>query len=67
MNPHVVPFLVDDVITPLSPLQRLERHLVSNVRARLLKYDQKGGYLPSELSSLCSQVRFFCVCGVWYG
>eukprot|EP00967_Tisochrysis_lutea_P080299 scaffold110193_cov30-Tisochrysis_lutea.AAC.1 len=56
VNPHVVPFLVDDVTTPISPLHRLERHIVSDVRARLLKYDAKGGYLPSELSSLCSQV-----------
>lgn len=57
VNPHVVPFLVDDVTTPISPLHRLERHIVSDVRARLLKYDAKGGYLPSELSSLCSQVK----------
>ena len=28
LNPHEVPFLVDEVTTPLSPLHKLQQHLV---------------------------------------
>ena len=43
---------------PCSPLYRLQRYLVNDVRARLEKYDKKDRaagtptYLPSEVASL---------------
>ena len=54
VNAHILPFL-DDPTAPCSPLYRLQRYLVNDVRARLHKLNEKEGYLPSELSCLVSQ------------
>ena len=54
MNAHIVPFL-DDAVAPVSPLYRLQRFLVNDVRARLDYYDKVGGYLPTELANLVAQ------------
>lgn len=53
VNAHVAPFLYDSV-APVSLLRRMERFLVTDVRARLEKYT-KAGYLAPELEKLVRQ------------
>jgi len=54
VNAHVAPFLYQRA-EPCSWLARLQRFIVTDVRARLDKYAKAHDYLPTELQNLVAQ------------
>lgn len=54
VNVHVAPFLFERA-QPCSYLSRLQRFIVTDVRARLDKYAKAHDYLPTELQNLVAQ------------